>query len=214
MLRKIKDFFIVNFNSEFKFFGRPYNKQWNRKLKRLLRDNIFTNITEHTADLGEVKIWIANYPYTTFHEYFNIRSTNQQREEFRPSKMTILKAKRKLDADIQSQYKRYEVIRISKDQIDRHYLTEQLQEYIYDFTDNGFKYKLEATSHLKNVNLILKLSSVDKNFKNSEVMIINDYLTIIDRLKDKYVVKEHSLTFDSKFTKIEIFLDYSVVTND
>lgn len=47
-----------------------YSDAWDRELKLLLANYSFTNITLYTAQLGPVKLWIANHPYASFHPQF------------------------------------------------------------------------------------------------------------------------------------------------
>lgn len=70
----------------------PYSKEWDVLLNKLLKEYEFKNIDYHTADLGKVRIWIANHPYASFHPYINY--TNYA---IRPKRITMLKAYNKLN---------------------------------------------------------------------------------------------------------------------
>lgn len=66
----------------------PYSKDWDEKLKRLLEERRFVNVTYYTAEISGHVVWIANHPYASFSLY---------REPLvRPSRRTILKAMEKL----------------------------------------------------------------------------------------------------------------------
>lgn len=68
-----------------------YNEQWDKKLNELLDKYDFTNIDWASADLGNNKIWVANYPYSCFIPYDFANKAN-----IRASRLTILRAKKKI----------------------------------------------------------------------------------------------------------------------
>lgn len=91
---KLKNFFLniqFIFRPSFWLMNDPYSPLWDSQFNKLLDVHEFTNITDFTAFLGDQKIWITNYPYACFHPYGWLG-----KEEFRPSRLTILRAYRKL----------------------------------------------------------------------------------------------------------------------
>ena len=68
----------------------PYDKDWDNEFNVLLDEHTFSNIDEYTTKLGDTTIWIANYPFACFRK----RYVNK-----RPSRLTILRAKKLLDRD-------------------------------------------------------------------------------------------------------------------
>lgn len=71
--------------------NESYSTFWNAKLNMLLDTEEFTDITQHTAKLGNTTVWIANHPYASFTPRNSICSF-----PVRPSRRTILKAHDKL----------------------------------------------------------------------------------------------------------------------
>lgn len=70
-----------------------YSEAWDKKLNALMDEHDFTEITEHTAQIGEVCVWVANHPYASFTPYGNMPSV-------RPKRTTILRAWDKLVSDM------------------------------------------------------------------------------------------------------------------
>lgn len=92
---------ITNFIKSLKFIfmphywlmNYPYNAGWDKYLNRLLDDHEFENIGSLTCRLGDVEIWCGNHPYASFSPYMtNMRET----ASFRPSRLTIQRAMKKL----------------------------------------------------------------------------------------------------------------------
>lgn len=73
--------------------NHPYNKQVDEFIKYLLDNYEFTNIGDHTATLGNVTIWISNHPYASMTLY----GYRYALEKYRPSRLTIKRAKQKLE---------------------------------------------------------------------------------------------------------------------
>jgi hypothetical protein len=127
----------------------PYDKEWDDKLKRLLKNCNFTNIGAHSAILGNSKIWISNHPYASFTDYETPFSTGSMR----PSRLTILKANKKLKKDmildlgcvksrgemerehIEELLQIQDTIKINQEQI------REITEKIRNHPDNLLKYK-------------------------------------------------------------------------
>ena len=82
------------FRPQFWIMNNPYFQIWDKELNLLLDTNNFTNIREHRATLGDVNIWISNYPYACFEDY-----ATPANERVRASRLTILRAKKQLEAD-------------------------------------------------------------------------------------------------------------------
>lgn len=95
MIRTILDTLTIIINPLHWISNDSYDSQWNEDLNYLLANNNFTDIGECTAKLGNNLIWIANHPYASFQSY----GYNISKESGRPSKLTIIRAKRKLDKD-------------------------------------------------------------------------------------------------------------------
>lgn len=90
---------LLDFFRSFKFIfipsywlmNNPYSKKWDDRLNELLDNHEFTNVGRYTANLGPQSIWIANYPYDCFSPY-----ALYTKAEFRPSRLTIYRANKKL----------------------------------------------------------------------------------------------------------------------
>ena len=89
--------FIINvklfFNSKYWIMNNVYCKEWDGELNQLMELHNFTNINHYWATLGNTEIWVANHPYASFTKY--IRGYG----DVRPSRLTIYKAKIKLEMD-------------------------------------------------------------------------------------------------------------------
>lgn len=71
--------------------NNDYCPEWDEELNRLMRTERFTDVTRYTARIGGHLVWVANHPYASF---------TMREHEVRPSRATILRAKRKLMADV------------------------------------------------------------------------------------------------------------------
>ena len=69
----------------------PYSKDVDILISKLLDKYDFTNIGYYTAMLGSTEIWVANRPYAA------IVIENNLLCNYRPSRLTIQRALRKLD---------------------------------------------------------------------------------------------------------------------
>ena len=95
MIPSIKDGLLgplFIFRPDYWIMNDPFNKEWDNELKQLLLRYSFTNIGSHYATLGDTNIWIGNHPYAAF--------TNE-RDDKRPSRLTIWRAKKLLDKQIE-----------------------------------------------------------------------------------------------------------------
>jgi hypothetical protein len=96
---KIVAFFTSHFNPEYAVQLNRYSKVWNDKLLKLMKENEFVSDGKYTAKLGNVSIWIGNYPNACFHPY----KTGEYEIKVRPSLMTIRLAKMQYDRQVKSQ---------------------------------------------------------------------------------------------------------------
>lgn len=109
MLQKIFDILTIIFNPNYWIMNYPYSPEWDRRLNELMSKHCFTqgdpgNYYTDTK-LGEYNIWIYNYPYAAFRpesSRFNSLSVSPHGFAFssRPSRLTIIKANRKLKFDL------------------------------------------------------------------------------------------------------------------
>lgn len=93
----MKDFIVGTqfiFRPKYWFMSYPYNKEWDEKIKSLLKNNKFIKINSYKAKLGDIVIWTANHPYASF-----TNGPSLINREYRPSRLTILRAKKKLDKE-------------------------------------------------------------------------------------------------------------------
>jgi len=77
------------FRPKFWPMNYPYDKDWDVEFNRLLDEHTFSNIDDYTSKLGDTEIWVTNYPYACFRNKLNKR----------PSRLTILRAKKQFDRD-------------------------------------------------------------------------------------------------------------------
>jgi hypothetical protein len=89
----MKDFFRnlqFIFRPKFWLMNDRYDKDWDNEFNMLLDEHTFSNIGDYTSKLGDTEIWITNYPFACFRKrYINKR----------PSRLTILRAKKQFDRD-------------------------------------------------------------------------------------------------------------------
>lgn len=93
-MTNLKDFFYFLFRPSFWIMLNPYDQAWDQKLNELLDKYPFSLLSPHTAQLGDVVVWISNYPYSTFRPYGDLSLM------VRPKRRTILKARKQLMRDI------------------------------------------------------------------------------------------------------------------
>lgn len=79
------------FRPSFWIMNESYSELHDKTLNALMDKYPFTDIGYYTAYLGNVEVWIANYPYSV-----GIRG---QHNRSRPSRLTILLMNRKLIKD-------------------------------------------------------------------------------------------------------------------
>ena len=95
---RIKDFILgLQFISRPKywFMNYSYNKEWDEKVKSLLKNNRFIKMCSYRAKLGDTILWIENHPYASF----CTGTPSLTNKEYRPSRLTIHRAKKKLDKE-------------------------------------------------------------------------------------------------------------------
>jgi hypothetical protein len=91
----IADYFTILTSPSRWICNESYCKQWDKKLNELMQNNKFILVNNYEAKLGEYKIWIENDPYASFTVCdYNFKS------RYRASRLTILRAGRKLNNDI------------------------------------------------------------------------------------------------------------------
>lgn len=103
---KLTQFLTIMVNPSFWIRVFPYSKVWDRELNRLMETNDFEiyNPLEddignedykstHDVKIGNHVVWICNYPYAAF-------SIKYGKKILMPSRFTVLKARRKLDAQL------------------------------------------------------------------------------------------------------------------
>jgi hypothetical protein len=91
MLRKILDVLIL-MSPRWWIMNYSYNKRWDEELNELMSKYKFEEDGEHHIKLGSARLWISNYPYAAF--------TYHPNRSGRPSRLTILRAKRKMKHDL------------------------------------------------------------------------------------------------------------------
>jgi hypothetical protein len=97
----MKDFFKslqFIFRPKFWTMNYQYDKDWDVEFNRLLDEHTFSDISSHecTAKLGDTEIWVANYPFVCFKA---LPFTGLIGSNIRPSRLTILRAKKVFDRD-------------------------------------------------------------------------------------------------------------------
>ena len=95
MIRRILDLLIILNHSIWWSMNYAYDPKWDKELNLLLDSEDFYDIGEFRACIKKEQLWIGNYPYASFTKIdsnFNVISG-------RPSRITILKVKIKLDND-------------------------------------------------------------------------------------------------------------------
>jgi hypothetical protein len=91
----ITDYFTIIKSPSRWLCNQGYCEQWDKKLNKIMNDNKFIPVDGYVAKLGEYVIWIANDPYASFTLYNYNCHLN-----YRVSRLTILRAGRKLNNDI------------------------------------------------------------------------------------------------------------------
>jgi hypothetical protein len=100
MIRRILDL-LIYVDPIWWSMNYAYDPKWDKELNLLLDSGDFYAIGEYRACIKKEQLWISNYPYASFTKIdsnFNVDGTLRLISG-RPSRRTILKAKRKLDND-------------------------------------------------------------------------------------------------------------------
>ena len=92
LIKKLIDCLWVFIHPRFWLMNYPYEEKWEKFVQEAVLDGHFTDITEYTAKLNGVQVWINNYPYAAF--------TNYPSAQFRPARKTIYELRKKLVRDI------------------------------------------------------------------------------------------------------------------
>ena len=72
--------------------GVPFDPVWDCKLNELLDDHKFTDVDPYCANLGGVRVWIANRPYADF-------TCRNPQIDYSPSLKTLRRARARLIED-------------------------------------------------------------------------------------------------------------------
>ncbi len=110
MLQKIFDIFTIVFNPSYWTMNYQYSPEWDRRLNELMSKHCFIQSDPSSpytdTKLGEYNIWIHNYPYAAFrpessrHNSLSVTPHDRFAFSSRPSRLTIIKANRKLKFDL------------------------------------------------------------------------------------------------------------------
>ena len=74
--------------------NHQYSEDWDRRLRKLMMQHSFKPLDNYRAELGGIKMWIANHPYASFHI-----DEDNFRINVRARRITILEAGDKYIAD-------------------------------------------------------------------------------------------------------------------
>ena len=85
----IKYFFKVLFTPSCWIQNNTYSREWDQLLNELIDSSDFDSIEEYDANINGIRVWTGNHPYASF-TCLGVR----------PSRMTIFKARDKLERDI------------------------------------------------------------------------------------------------------------------
>lgn len=88
----MSDFLRILFTPRCWLQNHFHSGSWDAELRRALREDRFTKVSEHTAEIAGFTVWISNHPYASFTTYGN-------GPRVRPSRGTILQAWDKLQLD-------------------------------------------------------------------------------------------------------------------
>lgn len=94
MWRLIRDLLLIACNLNFWMMLNKYSSLWDYELNELMKKHKFTQGDGYTARLGSNEIWVTNYPYGSF-------TGSVDGKKVRPSRLTILRARRKLKKDLE-----------------------------------------------------------------------------------------------------------------
>ena len=89
MKQTIKDYLTIILKPCHWLCINTYSQEWDEKLNILIKNNKFENIGEYRATIGGYNVWVANHPYGSM--CFN---------GFRPKRITVLRAHRKMGRDL------------------------------------------------------------------------------------------------------------------
>jgi hypothetical protein len=89
----------VAINPRYWIMNEWYSSKWDKELNDLMKRYDFEatphSYTHLVVKLGNKEIWVGNHPYASFTDYSSFRNISG-----RPSKLTIYKAKQKLERDL------------------------------------------------------------------------------------------------------------------
>ena len=99
MWRLLLDLLHITFNPTFWLMNYKYDEEWDMELVRLMNQYRAVDESLYIHKLGDKRIWTTNYPYAYASPF------EDKKEDIRPSRLTILRLRRKIRHD-----KRYEGI--------------------------------------------------------------------------------------------------------
>lgn len=105
MSLNILDILIVIFNPSYWIMNDSYNKEWDKKLNELMKEHKFIR-EGYSSKLGDYSMWTENHPYASFiPQSYRMTMPNWQITPTgvgrgRPSRVTIIRARRKWKMDI------------------------------------------------------------------------------------------------------------------
>lgn len=85
---------VLALSPRYWFMSYPYSDAWDARLNQLMEQNTFKWASPCQAKLGGVHVWIENHPYASFSPY------KPAQINVRPSRLTIIRAHRKLVTDL------------------------------------------------------------------------------------------------------------------
>jgi hypothetical protein len=88
-MKKILEAIEIAFSLKYWDQMQPYSKELDGIVSELIRDHEFVNISDFTAMIGGVELWIGNIPYSCM---------MPMQMNARPSRITIKRGVRKLQA--------------------------------------------------------------------------------------------------------------------
>jgi hypothetical protein len=112
----IKDVLLITVNPLFWGLHNPYSSLWNSEFNRVLKTEKFVRVNEWTAKIGPYFVGMVDYPYRIFYPVYDemVIGYDETVPEVRPSRLTILRAKRKLDKELEVEDKNNLDIEVKK----------------------------------------------------------------------------------------------------
>ena len=99
-IRDIFDRIIIIIDPKWWHMNDDYDNEWDKELCELMKKYKFTNNSTYYTELNGYKMWIANYPYAVFTKPIHDVNGDHHFNLPRPSRLTIMKAERKMKYDL------------------------------------------------------------------------------------------------------------------